>query len=74
VVGKRNVSAPSPSTAEADAAGNRALRPRTEEPAPGLAGDAHPGEAGQRPEPDRKRSPGTGPEGSVGSFTERFAS
>ena len=33
-----------------------------------------PGEAGQRPEPDRQRSTGNGPEGNGGSFALRVSS
>jgi hypothetical protein len=39
-----------------------------------LDGDAFPGETGQRPEPDRERSPGTGNQGSGGSFALRVSS
>src|SRR5579872_7310198 len=62
------------SQAEAGAADNGALRPRTEEPAPGLEGNAHAGDTGQRPEPDRERGAGAGTEGPGGSFTQRFSS
>src|SRR5262249_32704816 len=47
--------------------------PRPQGPARSLEGAAGPGEAGQRPEPDRQRSPGDRPEGAGGFFTARLA-
>jgi N12 class adenine-specific DNA methylase len=50
------------------------LRPGTEGQPRKLDGDAFPGEAKQRPEPGRERSPGTGAQGTGGSFALRVSS
>ena len=50
------------------------LRQGTEGQPRKLDGDAFPREAGQRPEPDRERSPGTGSQGTGGSFALRVSS
>ena len=47
------------------------LRQGTEDQPRSLEGNALATEAGQRPEPDRERGPGNGPEGNGGSFALR---
>ena len=48
------------------------LRQGTEDQPRGVEGDAPPDAPGQRPEPDRQRGPGIGPEGNRGTFAGRF--
>src|ERR1035441_2258680 len=50
------------------AAGNGRLRSRPEAHPRDVEGAAQPGEAGQRPQADRLRSPGTGDSGTAGPF------
>src|SRR5579863_802855 len=55
--------------AETDA---RNLRQGTQGEPRSLEGPIVPGQAGERPDPDRQRSPGTGSAGTAGSFIERI--
>src|SRR5580693_8244818 len=64
--------AAAPDTQTLADAGN--LRQGTEGQPRKLDGDAFAGEVGQRPEPDRERSPGTGSQGTGGSFALRVSS
>ena len=50
-----------------------ALRQGTEGQPRSLEGNSLPGEAGQRPEPDRERGTGNGPQGTGGSFALRVS-
>jgi len=50
-----------------------ALRQGTENQPRGVEASPQPGETGQRPEPDSERSPGDGPQGIPGPFTQRVA-
>src|SRR5262245_58322441 len=63
-----------PALPEPDAAAHDGMLGRRAEDAPRtLEGPAVPGETGQRPEPDRERSAGTGTQGTGGLFTLRVA-
>src|SRR5947209_18065605 len=53
---------------------NGAIRARAEDQPRSVEGNAGPGPAGQRPEPDRVRGAGDGAQGIGGSFAARIAS